>query len=699
MKRTLAVFVIGVLFVGAMLRATGGRPSLPLDDSFIYFQYARQAAAGHPFVYQPGDAPTTGCTSIPWMGVLAVGSLLGFGGKAIVFFAMIAGGALLSFAAKWTGDAARRLDPASPGVTVGAGGVGLAGGLAIALVVLSGPLHWAAWSGMEIALFAAMLAWAFREWAQADGRPGRRPALALAAVALVRPEGGVLAGVALVAWVVQAVWRRDRTALAWAVLPAAAIAVQPIVNLLLTGDVRSSGYVAKALLAAPGATFLDALRIAALRAVSLGSALFAGGAPFADGRGLYAYESETAWWFVAPGAGALFLVGALPAAVGEWRRRALGAAALALLWTSALVFVTCLLEEPDAHFHRYQMPVLPIVLAFVAVGVARIADALGNARGGLALLSPGLRVYLVAFGAASVVFFALAYGDNCEDIDRMQIALGEELNRTLEPDDVVAINDAGSLAYFSKRHTIDLIGLTTPGFAGLWPHGSAALWEKLESMPAADRPEWFCIFPNWFDFDGVGLLRRKGGVRLLTPSIVDAEKVLYLADWTFAGSGDRLALAGVDAETPAPRVIDRIDVADLASERVHAFVAIDGERGGTGGTFLHRAPVGAGAEIVDGGRTIFREARFTIARDTFGDAQLVARTVSGARQRLSVSIDGAAPVDVELYAPGGGRFHEQVMAAVPAGPGPAAVVVRVSPEPASSAPLLLAHVFCVAGGP
>jgi hypothetical protein len=52
--------------IGRLLRAerliTGGELSLPLDDSFIYLQYARAIAEGHPFVYTPGNAPTNGTT-------------------------------------------------------------------------------------------------------------------------------------------------------------------------------------------------------------------------------------------------------------------------------------------------------------------------------------------------------------------------------------------------------------------------------------------------------------------------------------------------------------------------------------------------------------------------------------------------------------------------------------------------------------
>jgi hypothetical protein len=54
---------------------------------------------------------------------------------------------------------------------------------------------------------------------------------------------------------------------------------------------------------------------------------------------------------------------------------------------------------------------------------------------------------------------------------------------------------------------------------------------------------------------------------------------------------------------------------------------------------------------------------------------------------------------VELYAPGGGRFHEQALATIPPGAEPALVTIRVSPEPASSAPLLLTHLFSVRADP
>jgi hypothetical protein len=679
-----AVLVLGLVFLIAMLRATGGRLSLPLDDSFIYFQYAEQAARGQPLVYQPGDAPTTGATSLPWMVVLSAVALLGFDGRAMILPAMLLGGLLLAFlvrqAAAAEGALARE-ESRWP--------------LAALLVLLCGPLQWGVWSGMEIAYFAAAILWTFREIAAAGGRPTRNGAVAAAFLATARPEGALLALLAVAGWGLNAALDREaRGRIAWALLPGALAFAQPLVSWIATGEPRSTGFLAKTMLAQPGVDPVDIVRTALLTAASLSAAVFGGITLPADGRGLYAYESEAAVLYVAPGAAALFLIGVLPALAREWRERRPGPAAVAMGWIAVLMVGTCALEEPDAHFSRYQTPILPVFLVYVALGVHRIGRALAQAGGGLARLAAGVRGWLLVWGAGSVVFFAGAYAHNCRDIDAMQIRFGESLPETVAPDDVVAINDAGAIAYFSGLKTLDLVGLTTPGFAGLWPQGSGALWEKLETLPPEDRPDWFCYFPNWFELDQLGILRRRGSVRLLAPSIVDAEKVLASADWSLAGSGDRPRLGGAGV-----RVVDRLDVADVESERAHSFRWWNPERGADAGTFVRRAGFAAapGDEAIDGGRTVLGGVEMELARDGAVPAAVVLRTPTGVRQRLLVSVDGGPETPVEVYGPGGGGFHEQAVASVPPGPARAHVEVRVTPEAAGSAPLILAHVFVLVG--
>ncbi|MEZ5066491.1 MAG: hypothetical protein R3B81_17315 [bacterium] len=691
----LATFLVGLLFLISMLHATGGRPSLPLDDSFIYFQYASRAAEGHPLSYQAGEARTTGSTSLPWMALLSVGSLLGFGGKSIVFFAFALGGLTLALALKVAADAQDALAPRKPG-SERPGELPIFGlPLAAALVLLAGPFQWGVWSGMEIPLVALALLLAFREFVRGGARPTGPAAAATFLVGAVRPEGALLAGIVAVAWIWNAAREKNRDGLPWVLLVLASVFFQPAVYALATGDPRSTGYVAKSLLAAPHAELLDVLRVAILRAASLGRGLFSGFGPVVDGQGLYAYDSETIALWTVPGAGLLFLVGVLPAVARELGERRAGPGLLTLGWIAAILLATSLVEEPDAHFSRYQMPILPLFLVWVAIGTGRLARILRDVKAGFARITVGLRAWLALGGVVSVLFFAGAYGDNCRDIDGMQIRVGESLAEALGPDDVVAINDAGAIAYFSGRRTLDLIGLTTPGFAGLWGQGTGVLWEKLEALPAARRPGWFCIFPNWFDFEAAAFLNRQGSVRLLSPSVVDAEKVLYRADWSAAGSGDLPAATSV-AGFANPDLVDRLDVADVDSESAHSFAWTNGEGGGDAGSFVRRAPVDSDPNpITDGGRSFLDTVSFEVARAPLRPATLLVRSVSGVTQVVDITIDGRPSDRVEIRAPGAGRFHEQAIATLERGTEPARVTLRVVGEFAP--PLILAHVFVVAG--
>jgi hypothetical protein len=170
--------------------------------------------------------------------------------------------------------------------------------------------------------------------------------------------------------------------------------------------------------------------------------------------------------------------------------------------------------------------------------------------------------------------------------------------------------------------------------------------------------------------------------------------VLATCDWTLAGSGDRPRLGG-----PGARVVDRVDVADPASERAHRFTWRNGERGADAGSFVRRATFAGvvGDEIIDAGRSVFGEVQFDLARDPMSPVSVVARTPGGIRQRTLVSVDGGAEQPVEIYAPGGGFFHEQQVADIPSGRGTARVRIRLVEEAAGSAPLVLTHVFALAG--
>jgi hypothetical protein len=212
-------------------------------------------------------------------------------------------------------------------------------------------------------------------------------------------------------------------------------------------------------------------------------------------------------------------------------------------------------------------------------------------------------------------------------------------------------------------------------------------------MPEGRRPDWFCIFPNWFEFEPSGLLAPVASVRLQSPSVVDAEKVLFRADWSSAGSGERPH----GADGAAARVIDRLDVADPGSERAHRFRIDRGEALAPRASFLRSASAPDGEVVLDGGRVLAGGVRFELARDPIAPGALVLRTVAGAPQRLRVTVDGEPPREILLGDGEPGTFAETAAARIPPGKGRASIRIQPSPGIGGGGTWLLAHAFAVAG--
>ena len=191
----LPIVLVGVVSSSYIITAfttANGRPVAPLDDAYITYQYARQMARGYPYQYNDGDPPTTGMTS-PLFGFLLAGAyLLGFTGERLVAFAVAAGVIWLGLIAWLTYRLASHLPPPPPPSPPARGGA--EGGwllIAAVFVLLSGPVQWGCFNGMETGLFTVLTLAALDAFL-AGRTAWCAPWLGLAG--LTRPEGLILIG-------------------------------------------------------------------------------------------------------------------------------------------------------------------------------------------------------------------------------------------------------------------------------------------------------------------------------------------------------------------------------------------------------------------------------------------------------------------------------------------------------------------------
>ena len=94
--------ILAYYFVGSMLTPRPFSVACPQPDTLLYCQSAKQIALGQPFVFSPGEAPSTGCTSHLYPFLLAVPYLLGMKGATLLLGGFILNALLyLAFLYAW----------------------------------------------------------------------------------------------------------------------------------------------------------------------------------------------------------------------------------------------------------------------------------------------------------------------------------------------------------------------------------------------------------------------------------------------------------------------------------------------------------------------------------------------------------------------------------------------------------------------
>ncbi|MBZ0298814.1 MAG: hypothetical protein K8J31_03690, partial [Anaerolineae bacterium] len=379
--------VAGFVFLAyAVTSLAAGRGAfvLPLDDVYIHFQYAKQLAHGQPYIYNPSQPPTSGATSLLYPFILAIGYLLGFQGLNLSLWALMIGALALLGSLILIYRLLRAYDAPN----------GLAVGMAL-IFGLTGAVSWHFMSGMETGLVILFtLATLYGVVAKRLGWL----VVSAALLALTRPEGGILAGIAMVVMLVRVYRAAPRPRKNWVlVIPILAVFVQPLVNLLVTGSVVATGNSVKSIFGTVPFYWDEVLRRIVENFARMWAEFVTG---FSPREGLYLP------YLVGPLALA-FLIG------GLFSRKYRLVNVLLILWLLASMAAIATLDTAFWHFKRYQMPLLALLFPAAGWGINWFWDRVVRARqvvplriGVYGLVGAGLAVALTT-GAAFLHHFAL----------------------------------------------------------------------------------------------------------------------------------------------------------------------------------------------------------------------------------------------------------------------------------------------------
>lgn len=472
--------LVGVgLFLGVSAQA-GGQLGFPLDDAWIHQTYARNLARYGRFEYIPGVS-SAGSTSPLWTLLLALGYLLGV---PYLLWTYLVGGLSLLWLAGAAMAAWRRLWPA----------LAAKDWLAGVTLVLMWPLLWAATSGMETLLFAALgmqlVVLYLHEQRLGDWEIGESPHLPISQslillgflsglLILTRPEGVVLVALVLFGLIIQP---GDWSARAKRVLLVAGTAVLPLLpyflfNYWANGSLWPNTMAAKQTEYAVLLEQFIGWRLAQLLWLSLGG-------PANGWQGM-----SSAHLLLLPG----LLFAGWQALKTDWANRQL-ARTLPLWWAGGHVLLYAW-KLPVTYQHgRYLLGVLPVWILYGLAGWLLLLFMRQGGRAGRGLWL-AQKVAQFTFGFVLLFFLlqgAVAYATDVAIIEGEMVAVGRWLAENTPPDAVIATHDIGAIGYFAERPLRDLAGLITPEIIPLLADETAVSAYVLDS-----DADYLVTAPGW----------------------------------------------------------------------------------------------------------------------------------------------------------------------------------------------------------
>ena len=421
---------IAAYYFAGSFASPGKHLAIPQPDTLLYCQSARQVAEGLPFVYTPGDKPSTGSTTHLYPFVLGALYKAGATGDALV----TAGFALnavfyLIFLANW-GIIVRCL-VTSPRVRLAA----------CALLVLSGHPAYGALSQSDVGFFMAVSSGIFMTLL--TGRTGWFAALLIVSP-WCRPEGAVLAVFFAAAMAVRRCTLRQRvTRVEWLTAFAAVFSAAGVFafNFWLTGHAQFQSVLYKGYF--KQYDFFTALQFALGDAVRMGKEIFLG-IPGTLPREI----------FFLPVLGALFAwVGVM---VRPWRREGVWKEVWWLLSCAAGVGVVASSGWQNTNIDRYLAWLLPVWLVYMAGGAVWVGRKFPRAAcRGFPFLAAAV------FQALGAVWLVSTYYANCL-IFQQSYDFAKEAH-TLLPEGARVGGGSCSLAYaMPGRRFVHLSGLYSP---------------------------------------------------------------------------------------------------------------------------------------------------------------------------------------------------------------------------------------------
>ncbi|MEN6520217.1 MAG: glycosyltransferase family 39 protein [Armatimonadota bacterium] len=164
--------------------------------------------------------------------------------------------------------------------------------------------------------------------------------------------------------------------------------------------------------------------------------------------------------------------------------------------------ISPILESGDqliVQIGRYSAYLVPLFILMGAVGIDAVLKLMSRYSRFLRRAIV-IAVVILGFGLSVSNNYALAavYARQVQNINDMQASIGKWAV-TLPPGTVMACNDVGAIAYYSRKTVIDTVGVINPEVIPyINKNTSDAIQDGLWKYLSKRKPAYLIIFPDWY---------------------------------------------------------------------------------------------------------------------------------------------------------------------------------------------------------
>ncbi len=172
---------------------------------------------------------------------------------------------------------------------------------------------------------------------------------------------------------------------------------------------------------------------------------------------------------------------------------------LVFLWVIFLPLISSILIPNYRHHVRYMIPLLPFINLISMFGVTEItaSGSFKKIKDFILKRKFNIAVILI-FSLSNYFIFAAALGLNTDNINNQQVKIANWIHDNTGRDITLAVNDIGAIGFINKNRIVDMAGLITPEILRYRTYNWKDNLDSINYLLKKNNVGYIIIYDEWF---------------------------------------------------------------------------------------------------------------------------------------------------------------------------------------------------------